>query len=181
MSKFTFRFGTLKSTDIKQSGTGREYARFAIDAGSFTAYGVTFDPTLIKTLAETQDGEKIRAGGFIDSKTVQVEGGERTYLTLITRMLKIGDAEAVHAEKANPTAAQEAAVDDEVTPDDLTAIKGIGPKAALRLQELGYLTFADLAAADVAQQAVLDDEIPSVKGNLSRYDVFGQASQLAVA
>jgi hypothetical protein len=46
MSKFTFRFGTLKSASVETSAAGNAYVRYAIDAGKFTAYGVAFDEAL---------------------------------------------------------------------------------------------------------------------------------------
>jgi predicted flap endonuclease-1-like 5' DNA nuclease len=47
--------------------------------------------------------------------------------------------------------APEAATADGVPADDLTDIKGIGPKYSQQLGELGITSFADLAGADLAQ------------------------------
>lgn len=46
--------------------------------------------------------------------------------------------------------AREAAADG-MTADDLTDIKGIGPKYSQQLGELGITSFGDLAGADLAQ------------------------------
>ena len=52
--------------------------------------------------------------------------------------------------KAKPTlrAVPDRAEPSAESPDDLTEIKGIGPKYSARLNELGISTFASLAAAD---------------------------------
>ena len=50
-----------------------------------------------------------------------------------------------------PKAAKAATPAKPVTPDDLTAIKGIGPVFAKRLNEAGITTFAGLAAASADQ------------------------------
>lgn len=176
MSKFTFRFGTLKSASVETSAKGKAYVRYAIDAGKFTAYGVAFDNELMKLLVETQEGEKVRCGGFIESNTVQTEAGERVYKTLVTRAVKIADAEMVLAAKGAAVTAEEEAV-----VDDLTAIKGIGPKVAEKLNDLGYTTFAKLAAADARERSILDEDVPSIKGALSRANIFEQAAELAAA
>jgi predicted flap endonuclease-1-like 5' DNA nuclease len=130
----------------------------------------------MKLLVETQEGEKIRVGGFMDTKKVQTENGERTYSTLLTRAVKIADADMVVAKKGSTANSEEAAV-----LDDLTAIKGIGPKAAEKLADLGYTTYAKLAAADERERSILDEDIPAVKGALTRANVFEQAAELAAA
>jgi large subunit ribosomal protein L17 len=55
-----------------------------------------------------------------------------------------------HAEPAMPV------VQEKKAPDDLTVLEGIGPKVAKVLNDIGIMTFADLAGADLAkvQQAL---------------------------
>jgi predicted flap endonuclease-1-like 5' DNA nuclease len=43
---------------------------------------------------------------------------------------------------------QQLKAEKEVTPDDLTVIKGIGPSVQEKLRSLGIMTFEDLARAD---------------------------------
>ena len=43
---------------------------------------------------------------------------------------------------------QQLKAEKEVTPDDLTVIKGIGPSVQEKLRSLGIMTFNDLARAD---------------------------------
>ncbi len=51
----------------------------------------------------------------------------------------------------------------ETTGDDLTDIKGVGPKYAQQLSELGIATFADLAQADLETLAAVFDARANVK------------------
>lgn len=171
-ASYTFRFGTLKSVDVQQSDTGTPYARFAIDAGKFTAYGVAFDAGIIAAMAETEVGEKVRVGGYVDTNVVQGEGGEKRFQNLVARWFRVGEAEPVKIAPKGET-------DIEITPDDFTKIKGIGPKADASLKALGILTFAQLAATTETQRAALDAEVNAVKGAFVRNDVFGQAEAFA--
>ena len=50
-----------------------------------------------------------------------------------------------HAEPEMPV------VQEKKAPDDLTVLEGIGPKVAKVLNDIGIMTFADLAGADVAK------------------------------
>lgn len=168
MSKFQQRFGTLKAVNVKQSAAGNTYAHFQIETPNFTVYAVAFEDDLVKQIAETEEGERIWAGGFIDTKKVTTENGERSYSNLVVRKLKIGGSNASESDAS-----------DDVAEDDLTQLKGIGTAAAQKLKALGYLTFAQLAKATSEERAVLDDEVPAVSGALSRHDVFGQAEKLA--
>jgi predicted flap endonuclease-1-like 5' DNA nuclease len=170
MTKSTFkhRFGTLQNVDVRQSESGKPFARFQIKAPNFTAYAVAFSEDLIKVLAETPDGERIWAGGYINKSIVHSENGERTYLNLVAQKIKIGEAQA-----------EVGGVEKEITPDDLTKLKGVGQKVAQKLIDLGFLTFAQLAETNEDERSVLDADIPAVRGGLSRYDVFGQAAAMA--
>jgi predicted flap endonuclease-1-like 5' DNA nuclease len=47
-----------------------------------------------------------------------------------------------------PSAGREPELAQQVVPDDLTAIKGIGPAVQEKLRALGIATFGDLARAD---------------------------------
>lgn len=49
------------------------------------------------------------------------------------------------------TAQQQARSAEKVAPDDLTAIKGIGPTTQQKLRSLGIRTMADLAGADAEE------------------------------
>jgi len=60
-------------------------------------------------------------------------------------------------------------------PDDLTRIKGVGPKVQVRLNELGIHTFAQLADFDAKDLAWLDQNVGGIKGACIRGDWAGQA------
>lgn len=65
------------------------------------------------------------------------------------------------------------------TPDDLTRLKGIGPKLAARLNELGISRFAQLAALDPAEAQALDAQLGSFQGRMTRDRWVEQARFLA--
>ncbi|MFD1949199.1 hypothetical protein ACFSGX_00285 [Sphingomonas arantia] len=64
-------------------------------------------------------------------------------------------------------------------PDVLTTLKGLGPKAATRLGELGITRFDQLAALDATQQAAIDNQMGPFKGRLHKDRWIEQARYLA--
>lgn len=64
-------------------------------------------------------------------------------------------------------------------PDDLQLIKGVGPKFAARLNELGISRYEQLAALSDNEVAILDDKLGPFKGRITRDRVVEQASYLA--
>ncbi|HWL46564.1 MAG TPA: hypothetical protein VNQ31_02505 [Sphingomonadaceae bacterium] len=64
-------------------------------------------------------------------------------------------------------------------PDTLTTLKGLGPKAAARLNELGITRFAQLAALDADGVAALDARMGNFKGRIARDRWVEQAAHLA--
>lgn len=62
--------------------------------------------------------------------------------------------------------------------DDLLRIKGIGPKLAARLNELGITRFAQIAAWDDAQIDRVDGQLGRFQGRIRRDDWVTQASLL---
>ncbi|OAN63824.1 hypothetical protein [Sphingomonas sp. TDK1] len=63
--------------------------------------------------------------------------------------------------------------------DDLTRLKGVGPKLAARLNELGITRFAQLAALDAAAARALDAQLGSFQGRMTRDRWIEQARFLA--
>lgn len=63
--------------------------------------------------------------------------------------------------------------------DDLTRIKGVGPKLATRLGELGVTGFAQIAAWDEAEIDRVDAELGRFQGRIRRDDWVEQARLLA--
>jgi predicted flap endonuclease-1-like 5' DNA nuclease len=63
--------------------------------------------------------------------------------------------------------------------DDLTRLKGVGPKLAARLNELGITRFAELAALDDAAAQALDAQLGSFQGRMTRDRWIEQARFLA--
>lgn len=63
--------------------------------------------------------------------------------------------------------------------DDLTRLKGVGPKLAAQLASLGYTSFAQIAALSPADAEALDAQLGSFKGRLTRDRWIEQAAYLA--
>lgn len=64
-------------------------------------------------------------------------------------------------------------------PDNLQTLKGVGPKLAAQLGELGISRFDQLAALSPAQAASVDERLGAFKGRLARDRVVEQAAYLA--
>lgn len=71
------------------------------------------------------------------------------------------------------------AVADPVAADDLTRMKGVGPKLAARLGELGITRFAQIAALTPAEADALDAQLGTFQGRLARDRWIEQAGYLA--
>lgn len=63
--------------------------------------------------------------------------------------------------------------------DDLQALKGVGPKLAARLNELGITSFAHLAGLGANEVAMLDDRLGPFKGRVAKDRLVEQAHYLA--
>lgn len=64
--------------------------------------------------------------------------------------------------------------------DDLTAIKGVGPKLSRQLNEMGLFTYAQIAALTAEDLTRIDAHLSGVnKGSAERNDWIGQARALA--
>jgi predicted flap endonuclease-1-like 5' DNA nuclease len=64
-------------------------------------------------------------------------------------------------------------------PDELTRLKGVGPKLASLLNEQGITRYEQLASIDEAELAALEDRLGAFKGRLTRDRVVEQARYLA--
>lgn len=63
--------------------------------------------------------------------------------------------------------------------DDLTLLKGVGPKFVARLNELGINRYAQLAEMGETELAMLDERLGPFRGRLARDRVAEQADYLA--
>ena len=64
-------------------------------------------------------------------------------------------------------------------PDNLQALKGVGPKLAAQLNAAGITRYEQLAALSSNEVALLDERMGAFKGRLERDRVSEQASYLA--
>jgi len=64
-------------------------------------------------------------------------------------------------------------------PDELTRLKGVGPKLAALLNEEGITRYEQLASLDERKLAALDERLGAFKGRLTRDRVVEQARLLA--
>lgn len=65
------------------------------------------------------------------------------------------------------------------TPDRLELLKGVGPKFAQRLNELGIFRFEQVAALSATEVEILDNKLGPFRGRMSRDRIVEQASYLA--
>lgn len=63
--------------------------------------------------------------------------------------------------------------------DDLQRLKGVGPKLAARLEELGIASFAQLAGLSENEVAVVDARLGPFSGRIARDRLVEQAHYLA--
>jgi predicted flap endonuclease-1-like 5' DNA nuclease len=90
-------------------------------------------------------------------------------------------AEAPEAEDEGTQAVEPAVLYDPApaNPDDLKAIKGVGPKLEAELNALGLYTYAQIAALTPENLVWIDDRLTSFKGRSVRDDWVGQAEALS--
>jgi predicted flap endonuclease-1-like 5' DNA nuclease len=67
----------------------------------------------------------------------------------------------------------------DLPPDNLQTLKGVGPKLAARLNDLGITRFAQLAALSQAQVEALDARLEQFRGRIARDRLVEQAGYLA--
>ena len=84
-------------------------------------------------------------------------------------------AAATHAAQATPAAAETPAGDG----DDLTRIKGLGPKIAALLRGLGITRFDQIASWSEADIARIDPQLGTFQGRISRDNWIEQARYLS--
>jgi predicted flap endonuclease-1-like 5' DNA nuclease len=63
-------------------------------------------------------------------------------------------------------------------PDDLTRLKGVGPKFAARLNELGFHRYDQIAGLNANELALLDEKMGPFRGRLERDRIKEQADYL---
>ena len=118
------------------------------------------------------ESERARALAEVDRLKGAAPASAPVAAAPAARLLE-NEAAARAAATGIPAAAPDAA------PDDLTRIKGVGPKLAGLLNELGVFTFAQVAAWTQADIDRVDERLGSFKGRIRRDDWVAQAKTLA--
>jgi len=72
-----------------------------------------------------------------------------------------------------------ASIDSSGPADDLTRLKGVGPKFVARLNELGISRYDQIAGLNANEAAHLDERLGPFQGRLARDRVIEQADLLA--
>lgn len=88
-------------------------------------------------------------------------------------------AEPAHAEPVAPEPAVEPAAPAAPAADDLTRMKGVGPRLAERLNSVGITSFAQIAAMTPAEADALDARLGDFQGRIHRDRWIEQAGFLA--
>lgn len=91
----------------------------------------------------------------------------------------VSAAAAAVEDVAGPLLGVDAHPDLAGPPDDLTRIKGLGPKAAAQLKLLGVTRYAQLGALGTAECTALDEQMGVFRGRLERDRWVEQARHLA--
>ena len=86
---------------------------------------------------------------------------------------------AVEPVAATTAAAEPVKAASAVAEDDLTRIKGVGPKLATMLREMGIKSFAQVAGWDAAEIARVDAQLGRFQGRIERDNWVEQAKFLA--
>ena len=71
------------------------------------------------------------------------------------------------------------ALEGDVPPDDLSLLKGVGPKFADALHAAGFHSFAQIARLSPVEVERLDDQLGAFRGRIARDRVVEQADYLA--
>lgn len=90
----------------------------------------------------------------------------------------VSAAAAAVEDVAGPLLGVDAHPDLAGPPDDLTRIKGLGPKAAAQLKLLGITRFVQLGGLGTAESAALDEQMGVFRGRLERDRWIEQARYL---
>ena len=87
-------------------------------------------------------------------------------------------APKAEAPKPAPAVAPKAEAPKPAPADDLTRLKGVGPKLAAHLNDKGITTFAQIAGWSAEEVATYDETLDGIKGKVSRDDWVAQAKAL---
>lgn len=87
--------------------------------------------------------------------------------------------EPVESARIDATADDAEIVPEEPVENDLTEIKGVGPKMAARLAEAGVTTYSQIAAWSTETVAQMNEQLGCLPGMIERAEWVRQAQDLA--
>lgn len=122
------------------------------------------------------------AGRHIDTSMTAIGAATEAVEDVVEAIVdKVEDVRAQPAPAAPPppAAAPVVAAPPSGAADDLRQLKGVGPKLAARLGELGITRFDQIAALGPAEIAALDAQLGTFKGRITRDNWVEQAGYLA--
>lgn len=118
---------------------------------------------------------------FRSNRRTRVSGASRDVLDEGAERAQRNSAlvDAPPAAARDPASAPAATATPQTGADDLTRIKGVGPKLAATLHNLGVTSFGQIAAWDDAEIDRIDARLGRFQGRIRRDDWTGQARLLA--
>jgi len=122
------------------------------------------------------------AGRHIDTSMTAIGAATEAVEDVVEAIVdKVEDVRAQPAPAAPPAtaAAPVVAAPPSGAADDLRQLKGVGPKLAARLGELGITRFDQIAALGPAEITALDAQLGTFKGRITRDNWVEQAGYLA--
>ena len=158
------------------------------EAAQLRQYRNERDQAIAARIAAQHEAEQARveAATARDQLRPLAEGIDRLKHEVDRRRASLEEAPPPHTEPAStpdvhpaPIAATPALdAAPSYAPDDLNHLKGVGPRMAARLKELGIVSIAQLAALDYADIRRLDADLGPFQGRIEKDQLVEQARLL---
>ena len=132
---------------------------------------------LVRDVLDDGAGPALRNQALIDApRSIEIIQGD---LSAAANSQPTGAVPMGTDNEAGPEIAPITAAAPTSTPDDLTRIKGLGPKLAALLGEFGITTFAQIAAWEPDEIERIDAKLGRFSGRITRDQWVAQAKLLA--
>ncbi len=139
--------------------------------------------TPVETSVEAAPIVEDASAGIVEDMAVEDTAAEDTVVEAVVEVAAAPVVEETVAEtpvvEDEPAIEAPAALDAPIgDADDLTALKGVGPKLAVSLNEAGIYHFTQVADWSEANVAWVDANVPGVRGRCSKNGWVAQAAEL---